>query len=375
MTEPAAIEQLRARTADAGCAALLIANPVNLRYLTGYHSNAYSRPLSLVLSVSGEPVLVAPRLEAEQARALTGIEDVRAYVEWAEGSRAGGALDDEWAAVLSEVLKPLDGQLAVEVAALGAARAERLPHAVDASGWVEALRILKTPNEVQNHRRAAALATVGLDAALDAVQRGEAERQIYAAAAAAMLARACQPDLANEPVAVGGNAIVGPRTASLHLPATGVRPRPSDLVFVVLVASVAGSWCEVSRTFVASGQPSAEQARLFRAVARAGNAARACLRPGVPAREVDRAARHALTAAGFSPDAQPMRTGHGLGFSGGAEAPQLGAADSTPLRAGMVVSVEPSISVPGLGGVCWADNFVVTETGVEQLSDYPVVVP
>jgi Xaa-Pro aminopeptidase len=369
-----AIERLRARTADAGCTALLVANPVNLRYLTGYHSNAYSRPLSLVLPARGEPVLVVPRLEAEQARALTRIEDVRAYVEWDAGSRAGGGLDDEWAAIVTEAVETHD-RLALEVGALGAARAARLPSAVDASGWVEALRIVKTPTEVENHRRAAALAAVGLDAALAAVERGEAERQVYAAAGSAMLARACQPDLADEPVAVGGNAIVGPRTASLHLPATGRRPRPGDLVFVVLVASVGGSWCELSRTVVAGGHASQQHKQMLRAVADANEAARACLRPGVPAHEVDGAARHALEAAGFSADAQPMRTGHGLGFSGGAEAPQLGLADPTPLRAGMVVSVEPSMCVPGLGGICWADNFVVTETGAEQLSNYPVVVP
>jgi Xaa-Pro aminopeptidase len=70
-----------------------------------------------------------------------------------------------------------------------------------------------------------------------------------------------------------------------------------------------------------------------------------------------------------------MRTGHGLGISGGSESPQLGAADRTPLSPGMVVSIEPSVCIPGFGGVCWADNYVITEAGAEQLSDYPVVVP
>jgi Xaa-Pro dipeptidase len=374
-------EQLRAHTLAEDCAGAIVLNPVNLRYLTGYHSNAYSRPLALIVPVDGEPTLLVPRLEAEQARALTRIADVRDYVEWDVGARAGGAPDDEWEALFGEALhdRGLEGRrLAIEEAALSLARARRLKarlaeaNWVDASGWVESQRIIKSPEEVINHRHAGALAAVGLDAALEAIRRGDSEREIYAAAAHAMLTEAAHrfPD---QPVAVGGNAIVGPRTASLHLPATGARPRVGDLVFVVLVASVGGSWCELSRTLVAGAAASDEQARVFRAVSRASAAARACLRPGVAASAVDRAARQSLTKDGLG-DFQPMRTGHGLGISGGSEAPQLGAADATPLRPGMVLSIEPSVCMTGFGGVCWADNFVVTEAGAEQLSNYPVVV-
>jgi Xaa-Pro dipeptidase len=376
------LEAVQARAAAEGCAACLVLNPVNLRYLIGYHSNAYSRPLGLVVPVAGPPVLLVPRLEAAQARALTGIQDVRDYVEWPDGSRAGGAPEAEWEALLGEVLrdKGLQGcRIAVEEASLSAARATRLrslfgkSNSIDASGWVEALRIVKSPQEIANHRRAAALASVGMDAALAAAHRAVSEREIYAAAAQAMLSEAASA-LANEPVAVAGNAIVGARTASLHLPATGVRPRVGDLVFVVLVASVGGSWCELSRTVVAGSEPTAEQTRVFRAVARASSTARASLRPGVAASDIDLAARRSLQEDGLS-DFQPMRTGHGLGLSGGSEAPQLGAADRTLLRPGMVVSIEPSVCIPEFGGVCWADNFVITDAGADQLSDCPVVVP
>lgn len=367
-----ALQAIAARARDSGCAAALIFNPVNIRYITGYHSNAYSRPLGLLIPTDGAPVFLVPRLEAQQAKALTAIEDVRDYVEWADGSRAGGAPHAEWLALLIEVLRDrrLEGErLAVE----DPSRMRDLVQPVDASGWVEALRIIKTSREVENHRRAAALAGVGLDAALGAVHAATSEREIYAAAAQAMLATAART-LPDEPVAVAGNAIVGPRTASLHMPATGTRPRPGDLVFVVLVASVEGSWCELSRTVVAGEQPSDEQVRVFRAVERAAAAARACLRPDVVASAVDLAARRSLAQDGFA-EFQPMRTGHGLGMSGGSEAPQLGAADSTPLRGGMVVSIEPSVCIPGVGGVCWSDNFVITESGAEQLTSYPLVVP
>jgi Creatinase/Prolidase N-terminal domain len=80
-----AVELLRARTADQGCAGLVVLNPVNLRYLTGYHSNAYSRPLALVLGVDGGMVMLVPRLEAAQARAITAVQDIRDYIEWDDG--------------------------------------------------------------------------------------------------------------------------------------------------------------------------------------------------------------------------------------------------------------------------------------------------
>ena len=67
-----------------------------------------------------------------------------------------------------------------------------------------------------------------------------------------------------------------------------------------------------------------------------------------------------------------MRAGHGVGFAP-VEAPNLGAGDRTPLRAGMVISIEPGVCIEGTGGVLWADNYVVTEAGVEPLTSYPVL--
>ena len=69
----------------------------------------------------------------------------------------------------------------------------------------------------------------------------------------------------------------------------------------------------------------------------------------------------------------PMRTGHGLGLAG-VEAPNLGAGDETPLRPGMVISIEPGVCIPGTGGALWADNYVVTSSGVERLTAYPIEV-
>ena len=78
---------------EADVAAAVLVHPPNLRYLVGFHSNAYSRPLTLIVPADGDPTLLVPRLEELQAREMTRVADVRSYVEWDEGSAAGGRLD------------------------------------------------------------------------------------------------------------------------------------------------------------------------------------------------------------------------------------------------------------------------------------------
>jgi Xaa-Pro dipeptidase len=374
------LDRLRTRIREADLAALVLVHPPNLRFLVGFHSNAYSRPLTLVVPADGEPTLLVPRLEELQAREMTGVADLRSYVEWDAGSAAGGRLDAEWRALLVAVLaerKLAAARLGLERSGLGAVAARDLaadlPGAewVDASGWVEAMRLVKSPEEVEHHRQAGQLAAAGLDAGFAVARAGGSELEIKGASIAAVFtegARRC-PTLA---VAGAGNALAGERIAAVHAPATGRGARTGDPVFVVLSASVEGSHCELSRTIVVGGAPTAEQRRWFRSVARAHEAARRRAVPGTAASDLDRAARSALGEDGLA-EYLSMRTGHGLGLAP-VEAPNLGAGDETPLRPGMVISIEPGVCIPGAGGVLWADNYVVTPAGVEQLTAYPVEV-
>lgn len=372
------METLRQRARAADLAGLVVFSPVNLRYLSGFHSNAYSRPLALLIPTDGDPTLLVPKLEEQQARDLCWIKDVRSFIEWPEGSRAGGSIEAEFQALLAEVLGErhlLNERLGLERSALSATREPVLKAAIpdvdwtDVSGWVESARLIKSAEEVQNHRLAAKIAAVGLDAGFALARKGRSESEIRGGAIAAASDEAGQtyPD---HVVRVAGNSLVGPRIAGIHAPASGARPRPTDLVFLVISVSFDGSECELSRTVVGGATASPEQQRLFEAVRRAHEAARAAAKPGTAGRDVDMVARRALAAFGLA-DFLPMRSGHGLGF-GGIEGPNLGAADATPLAAGMVISIEPGVCIPGFGGVLWADNYQVTEDGLVQLTDYPI---
>jgi Xaa-Pro dipeptidase len=375
---PPRLDRLRARMRDADVAAAVLVHPPNLRYLVGFHSNAYSRPLALVVPAAGDPTLLVPRLEALQAREMTGVPDVRSYVEWEEGSAAGGRVDAEWQALLAGVLAerglaaaPVALERGALTGAVERALAAALPAVAwsDATGWVERLRLVKGADEVAHHRRAGALAAAGLDAGLAVARAGGSELEIKGASIAAVLAEGARRCPA-EAVAAAGNALVGERIAAVHAPAGARAARAGEPVFVVLSASVEGAHCELSRTVVVGGSPSAAQRRWFRAVARAHEAARRRGTPGTPARDLDRAARETLRADGLA-EYLPMRTGHGLGLAP-VEAPHLGAGDATPLEPGMVISIEPGVCVPGAGGALWADNYVVTPAGLEPLTAYPV---
>src|SRR5439155_4730254 len=113
----------------------------------------------------------------------------------------------------------------------------------------------------------------------------------------------------------------------------------------------------------------ARLAKVYRAVLAAQERAVAAIRPGVPAKAVDAAARAALADAGYA-EAFTHGLGHGIGLEVH-EAPDLRASSEATLQAGMVVTVEPGVYFPGWGGVRLEDDVLVTAAGAERLSTLP----
>ncbi len=128
-----------------------------------------------------------------------------------------------------------------------------------------------------------------------------------------------------------------------------------------------GYWGDLTRT-VARGAVSDKLRRMYAAVAAAQDAAKSAIRAGVPAEKPDAEARRALEKAGFQTVRTPERmegfihgTGHGVGLDIH-EAPALRAGGGF-LRAGHVVTVEPGLYYPGVGGIRIEDIVLVTATG------------
>jgi Xaa-Pro dipeptidase len=189
------------------------------------------------------------------------------------------------------------------------------------------------------------------------------ERQLASELTLQLLRHGSEPEIPFSPIVASG-----PNSANPHV-TPGDRPlSPGDLLVIDWGATVNGYVSDLTRTF-AIGEPDGELARVAEIVANANAAAREAATPGVPASEVDRAARQLIEQAGYG-KFFTHRTGHGLGLEGHEE-PYIRADNDQSLEAGMTFTIEPGIYLPDRGGVRVEDDFVITRDGGESLSDLP----
>jgi len=208
------------------------------------------------------------------------------------------------------------------------------------------LRQVKSPAEQDLLRQAAAVATAGLAAAVDALKPGVAEREVCAAGTGAAL-------LAGADFVRYLRVHSGPWASwtSRWPQATDRVIGAGDMVTLDLIGARQGYQFDVLRTTVA-GPPSPEQRRLLETGLRATAAAVEAARPGVPAERLVAVAHEVIAAAGFGEYARPF-AGHGIGLET-VEEPYLLQGVAMPLLPGMALCVEPGIYIPGVGGGVWS---------------------
>jgi Xaa-Pro aminopeptidase len=139
-------------------------------------------------------------------------------------------------------------------------------------------------------------------------------------------------------------------------------------------------WADMTRTFVAGGEPPEEVRRQEQLVRSALERARAAVRPGITGRELHAIVCDGFEAAGYrtqrtGPGEDPaagfqFSLGHGVGLQVH-EDPGLGQSGHAPLVAGDVLALEPGLWDPALGGVRFEDLVLVTEDGCRTLTDFP----
>jgi Xaa-Pro aminopeptidase len=227
-------------------------------------------------------------------------------------------------------------------------------------GSVEALRMIKSPEEIERIRRSVHTNSQAFEQVVARLRFGVTERDL-----AAQLEYRMRRLGAGKP-AFETIVAAGVRSALPHAQPTAAPLRAGDLVMIDMGAFVDGYASDMTRMLFL-GRPDAKVKRAYKAVLEAQLAAIDAVRPGVPAGRVDRAARAALKAHGLD-RAFVHATGHGLGLEIH-EPPRLGAREKTLLRAGMTITIEPGVYLEGWGGIRIEDTVLVTPTGCEILTE------
>jgi Xaa-Pro aminopeptidase len=161
---------------------------------------------------------------------------------------------------------------------------------------------------------------------------------------------------------------IGRRSAWAHAVAHNITFEPGDMLVTETAAPVWGYNAELERGMVI-GTPTDEQRRLFDHVVAAQQAAFDAIRPGATCADVDQAVLDYFAQHDILP-LWRQHTGHAIGLRNH-EAPFLDVGDRTPLQPGMVFTIEPGVYQEGLGGFRHSDTVVVTDDGLEILTDYP----
>jgi len=347
-------DRIVARFEEAGIDALLIAAaPVNLRYVTGFTG-------SNGLAVIGRDVrrFVTDFRYSEQAAA-----QVAAGFDRERGPRdLLDALSDGWPD------GPLrlgfdDAQVSVRLhGRLRDVLPERI-ELVPAGGLVERERAVKEPREVATLRAAVALADTVYRELAETGLVGRTEREVATELEHRMRV------LGAEHPSFASIVASGEHGALPHAVPRDVPIAPDTLVTLDLGAVVDGYASDCTRTWATGHDIPDALAEIYALCLAAQEAALAAVAPGRTGREVDAVARDAIAGAGYG-----ERFGHPLGHGVGLdvhEDPRLSRLNEKPLEAGNVVTVEPGIYLPGVGGVRIEDLVVVTEDGHDVLTSLP----
>ena len=355
-----------ARLADAlqaaGLDSLALNAGFSLYYLTGLNFHLSERPVVMIFTPPNPPVLVLPKFEAGKAESLSFPIQAFSYKEepstWEDVFKQAARaveLNGKKMGIEPRRMRVLELRL-LEAAA---------PEAqfISAEDQMASLRMYKDEAEILAMRNAVGIAQRALQATLPLIQQGMTERQLAAELTLQLLRHGSDAEMPFSPIVASG-----PNSANPHAFPSSRRLAHGDLLILDWGASAQGYYSDLTRTF-SIGEPESEFRQVADIVARANKAARTIAAPGVTAAQVDKAAREVIEQAGYGKYFL-HRTGHGLGLEGHEE-PYIRAGNLMALKPGMTFTIEPGIYISGRGGVRIEDDFLITRTGGESLSDLP----
>jgi Xaa-Pro dipeptidase len=356
------VAAVRAKLQTGGLDGFVVSSREGIFYLTGLVCDPLERPLFLVIRRDRSPTFVVPALERDHISDTLQTDDVEVYSEYP--APRGKRWDDR-------LRKVLDG---ADHIGIEPSLSYELVRRLDGlrlcpSSLLDGLRATKSPREIELIRHASRFAVLGVQRLLAASYRGSTVAEGFAETGSVvreMIAEVEDWEPISNRVLIATWA--APRSAQPHsIPRLTDRLGPGPHVAVALTA-VRGYAAECERTYFTS-KPTAEVRRAFDVMMKARELAFDMARPGTACCRLDAAVGRFLSDQGYGSNLL-HRTGHGIGLARHAEAPWIAEGSDDLLCPGMVLSIEPGIYLPGVGGLRHSDTVLITDEGSECLTQF-----
>jgi Xaa-Pro dipeptidase len=354
----ARVEKAKRLMRENGLDALYLTGGTSMVYYTNIRWGGGERLFAVVIPVEGDAFVVCPAFEEDRAReqlamgpltgaeVLTWHEHESPYLRVAEGLKKRGIGTGKVGAEETVQFRFSDG----------VAQAAPALDIVSGTPVTAGCRGAKDAHEIELMKLANEATLTAYKAAYLAMEEGMTQEDFGQLVS-----------LAHQRLGFRGGASVqtGEYSALPHGSITPQVIREGTILLIDGGCTVEGYQSDISRTFVL-GRPTDKMKKVFDIEHQAQTAAWKAAGPGVPAEDVDAAARKVITQAGYGPDYTYFthRVGHGIGMDGH-EWPYLVRGNTTPLVVGNCFSDEPGIYIPGEFGVRLEDDMYITPDGVE----------
>lgn len=333
--------------------ALLITDPYNMRYISGFRGGEgilyISRNKRVLLTDSRytEAAQQESDFQVEEYGHLRKSTKILEELISQEGIERLGYEDE---AMLCKTFQEYQKALSM------------IKEWIPVGGEVKKLRQVKTEEEIGYLRQAEAIGDQAFTKILDIIRPGMSEREIQAELEYLMMKCGASGTSFDTIVASGLHSSMP------HAIPTDKKVVHGDFITMDFGCKYKGYCSDMTRTIVL-GKASDRQKEIYQIVLKANLTAESFLRAGMVCREVDQIARDIIKDAGYGDC-----FGHGLGHSVGLEiheSPACNTRDQTVLESNMIMTIEPGIYIPGFGGVRIEDMVVIIKEGFENLSHSP----
>ncbi|PRW65181.1 aminopeptidase P family protein [Actinopolyspora mortivallis] len=351
-------DALRGRLRDSEVDAILVTDLLNIRYLTGFTGSNAALLVHATDTADSEGRTVFCTDGRYETQAASQVPELERVIDRASARELAGRIEsriDDYRRVGFESHHVTVDGLDALAGAAPSAEMVRTP------GLIERLRLVKDETEIEALRKACAAADRALAELIEhgGLRQGRTELEVARELESRMLDNGAEGPSFETIVATGANSAIP------HHRPTDTRLAAGDFVKMDFGALVEGYHSDMTRTLVL-GEPADWQREIYDLVAEAQAAGRAAVRPGADVREVDSAAREVITGAGYGEQFL-----HGLGHGVGLEiheAPALSQRGEGTIEAGMAVTAEPGVYLPGRGGVRIEDTLVARADTPELLT-------